>query len=168
MHITQLLTTTIVLANLLTHASAHGLQKRNSNYTEYEVVMNGDGSIIGQLVGIAKYFAFNGKSLVPSVTHVNICLDIEPTIPQNPEKYPIKDLVKRKSGIFDSPLQVNVREIGGQYCADVPKFDTAEFAPILRKDVQIIGRDYGSRSSAEKMPIFLLLIAPFVGFVFLV
>jgi hypothetical protein len=155
-------------ASYIAEGSQTLLQKRDVNITEYEVVKNGDGSIIGQIVGNGKQFTFE----VAAIEDVNVCLDVDLNISQNNEMYTVKDFVESIDDKLGVPMQVTVVVTGDQYCANVPPFTTGTFVPVLRKDVVITQPiddqgdpnpiDEGTPASAFKLQATIAIITPLI------
>ena len=110
------------------------MKKRTTIDTSYAVVKNGDGSVIGQMVGNAKKFSFSkaakGKILV--------CLDLDSNIGQDAVAYPIRDFVLVNGKSLGVPLNVNVTKLGKRYCGRVDPFLSGTFLPVLRKNVALV------------------------------
>jgi hypothetical protein len=78
-----------VLTKRMVHVRHKHLVKRDAA-SVHDVVKNGDGSVIGQIVGNALGFEFN----VASNGLVSVCLPIDTSITQNTADYPILDFAK--------------------------------------------------------------------------
>ena len=102
-------------------------------------VISYSGKIVGQLVG-------NGKSFSASATVINplqICLDVNPSIPQATTDFPIADFVKLVGNDLSSPLNMTITVTGSTLCADVT--EQAVYFPVLRA----VNFDSGSSGSGN-------------------
>jgi hypothetical protein len=119
-----------------------GMLKRSlwkrSAITPYEVIENGDGSIIGQLVGNGRLFTF---ATMPT-QNIEICLEPDINIPIDETMYPVKDFVIATGSVLSVPLGVEITFRGGQYCGYVSPFLSASFLPVLRQNVTLLERTF--------------------------
>jgi hypothetical protein len=113
-------------------AGSDGSRRRSpgSPLLPYEVVTNGLGQLVGQLIS-------SGVSLVlpPNVT-VNICITVDQGIPRDPESlYPTPDFaVYNGTAVTWTPLNITVVVVGNytQVCGDLTSSGT--YYAILRRD----------------------------------
>lgn len=111
-------------------------------------------SVIGQIIGDGRTYSFSTSSS----GNMTICLDLDPSIPQDTSTYANLDFVTSTGTSLSLPLQVNVTISGTQYCATVPAFQSSTFVPIIRNNAIIISASAGTStttkvSGAEKYSI---------------
>lgn len=145
-------------ANLLKRDMGLDNKRAASTFGAYEVVKNGDGSVIGQIVGNGKSFSFG---TMPE-SGIKICLDVDPNISQDNSKYPKLDFAKSIDSSLDVPLGITVTLVGAQYCGTVPAFKTGIFVPVIRKEVTLTGsreKAAGTSTAVNSKPsLFFALI----------
>jgi hypothetical protein len=125
---------TFINTNITISANSTTPAKRAVNSIgQYEVVKNGDGSVIGQIVGNGKKYTFG----VMPISAIEVCLDLDNAIPQDKAKYPVMDMVRSVDNTLGFPMGVNITLSGAQYCGYVAPFLTATYIPVLRNEVKL-------------------------------
>lgn len=114
--------------------------------------------VIGQIVGNGKTFAFS----TAAVANVTICLDVDPSIPQDTTTYKNLDFVIGSGNTLGLPIQSNVTISGNQYCGSVAHFKSGTFIPILRNDVPVSAKTNSAVKHSGISALFVNLIAMLV------
>jgi hypothetical protein len=96
------------------------------NSATYAVVKNTYGVVVGQVVGSAQGFSATTSAAV------TICLEVNPSIDQDTDNYPVKDFAKADSSTSAPgvPMKISVTLDGLKYCASVTS--SGYYYPILR------------------------------------
>ncbi len=114
----------------------------NGVSSEQYAVVKQNGATVGQVTGSGKSFEFTSTGS----ESLTICLDLNPSIPQDTAQYPTPDFVKQDGTSLSSPLRATITSSTQvQICGEVK--GAGSYIPILR--IANLPADTGSTGSGS-------------------